>query len=102
MLLKNSPTIFGLEWCRTSSSGNSFHAWRALDRLLQPICIEGAFAGRSFASFRRFWAVAASVNSSFTPNGPPQPQSAEPQDTFQMREEHLDLLAPSRGRLVAG
>lgn len=39
------------------------------DRVSQPTGADGAVVGQSFASFRRFRAVAASVNSSFTPTG---------------------------------
>ena len=52
----------------------------------------GAGSGMSFASFRRFWAVAAKRNSSLAPFGPRR-QSTEPEDALQMSEEHLDLLS---------
>jgi hypothetical protein len=46
-----------------------------------------------FASFLRFWAVAANRNSFLAPFGPRWAQSIQPEDTLQMSEEHLDLLS---------
>ena len=53
----------------------------------------GSGKGMSFASFRRFWAVAANRNSSLAPLGPRRAQSIEPEDALQMSEEHLYLLS---------
>jgi hypothetical protein len=47
----------------------------------------------SFASFRRFWAVAAKRNSSFGSARPARAQSVEPEDALQVSKEHLDLLS---------
>jgi hypothetical protein len=52
----------------------------------------GAGKGMSFASFRRFWVVAANRNSSLAPRPAPA-QSVELQDALQMSEEHLDPLS---------
>jgi hypothetical protein len=51
----------------------------------------GVGRGMSFASFLRFWAVAANRNSSLAPLA--EAQSVEPEDAFQMSEQHLDLLS---------
>jgi hypothetical protein len=53
----------------------------------------GAGKGMSFASFRKFWAVAANRNWSLAPLGPRRRKSTEPEDALQMSEEHLDLLS---------
>ena len=53
----------------------------------------GSGKGMSFASFRRFWAVAASRNSSLAPLGPRRRKSTKPEDALQMSEEHLDPLS---------
>jgi hypothetical protein len=45
----------------------------------------------SFASFRRFWAVAANRNSCSAWSA--QAQLTEPEDALQVGEEHLDLLS---------
>ena len=51
--------------------------------------------GISFASLRRFWAVAARRNSSRAPVGPSQSKPIELENAFEMGEQHLDLLAQS-------
>ena len=47
----------------------------------------------SFASFRRFWAVAAKQELVFGSVWTTEAQSTEPEDALQMSEEHLDLLS---------
>jgi hypothetical protein len=44
------------------------------------------------ASFLRFWAVAASRNSSRVPLGPRNPEATESEDALEMGEQHLGLL----------
>ena len=52
--------------------------------------------GHSFASRRRFCAIAASRNSSLEPLGL---RSLRREDTFAVGEQHLDLLAMMTGAL---
>jgi hypothetical protein len=49
--------------------------------------------GLSLASFLRFWAVAASKNSSRAPRGPRSRRRPEPEDALEVSEQHLELLA---------
>jgi len=46
----------------------------------------------SFAIRLRFWAIAASVNSSCAPQGPRNRRATEPEDALQVGEPHLDAL----------
>ncbi len=61
--------------CVEKSADWALGLWRS-DKLEQAIHSQLAtypapgIIGLSFASFRRFWAVAARVNSSWTPHGP--------------------------------
>jgi hypothetical protein len=53
----------------------------------------GAGSEMSFASFRKFWAVAANRNFVLGSAWVTRAQSIEPEDALQMSEEHLDLLS---------
>src|SRR5512133_2394841 len=53
----------------------------------------GGGRATSFASRRRFCAIAARVNSSCAPHGPAQPKPPQPQDAFEMSKQHLDGFA---------
>ncbi|WP_209021299.1 hypothetical protein, partial [Paracoccus ravus] len=63
MLLKNSSTSFERRLGLTHFSVQSFQARQPRDRFSQPLGVEGTVAGQSVVIFRRFWAMAASVNS---------------------------------------
>ena len=64
--------------------------------------VAAGIAVLSLAIFRRFWAVAASRNSSLAPNGP-QAQSAQSQNPLQTREQHLNFFPLfARGPIVLG
>ena len=47
----------------------------------------------SFASFLRFWAVAANRNSSLAPLGPRRRNAVEPENALETSKQHLDLLS---------
>jgi hypothetical protein len=49
-------------------------------------------------SFQRFWAIAARVNSSWTPYGPRNRSLAK--DAFEVYERHLDFLSSIRSNLI--
>jgi hypothetical protein len=51
-----------------------------------------------FASFLGFWAVAAKRKFISCPFGPRKRKSVEPEDAFQISEEHLDLLTVGTAR----
>ena len=53
----------------------------------------GAGSGISFASFRRFWTVAARRELVVSTRRTSQPEPVEAQDALEMCEQHLDLLA---------
>src|SRR5947209_8433372 len=53
----------------------------------------GSTSGLSVANFRSFWAVAARWNSSRAPQGPRNRSRSSSDDAFEVREQHLDLLA---------
>src|ERR1700722_11932810 len=53
----------------------------------------GVGSGMIFASFRRFWAVAAQQELILGSTRPTPAQSIQPEDALQMSEEHLDLLS---------
>jgi hypothetical protein len=47
----------------------------------------------SFASFRKFWAVAANRNSSLAPLGPRRRNRSSPRNALETSKQHLDLLS---------
>jgi len=51
--------------------------------------------GISFASFLRFWAVAASRNSSHAPVAVRGDEPIKFEDAFEVSKQHLDLFAQS-------
>jgi hypothetical protein len=53
----------------------------------------GVGRGISFASFRRFWAVAANRNSSLAPLGPRRRNPSSLMMRFQVSKKHLDLFS---------
>jgi hypothetical protein len=61
----------------------------------------GKCLAQRFASFLRFWAVAASRNSSRAPLETAQSEATESEDALEMGEQHPDLL-PAMTRTFVG
>ena len=63
-----------------------------LPRYAMHRALAGGGRATSAASLLRFWAMAARTNSSWA-SGAAQSKPVEPQDAFELRKSHLDLLA---------